>query len=117
MSVDADDPCVTFLAMPPGADHRPELERPGFAEVLRARRREVGLTQQELADRANLGVRTVRELEKGRATRPQRNTIDLLADALGLNGSARAQFQWAARGGVADLGAVEPGEPAAPGTT
>jgi transcriptional regulator with XRE-family HTH domain len=71
----------------------------GFAEVLRSRRRAAGLTQQELAERAGLGVRTLRELENGRATRPQRKTVELLADALGLAGPARAQFVAAARGG------------------
>ncbi len=69
-----------------------------FGAVLRAHRRAAGLTQQELAQRAGLGVRTLRELEQGRAIRPQRNTVDLLADALELSGPTRAQFEAAARG-------------------
>ncbi len=69
-----------------------------FAALLRARRQAAGLTQQELAQRARLGVRTLRELEKARATRPQRNTVELLADALELSGAERAQFEAAARG-------------------
>jgi predicted ATPase/transcriptional regulator with XRE-family HTH domain len=73
--------------------------------VLRAHRRAAGLTQQELAVRAGVGVRTVRELERGRATRPQRGTVELLADALGLAGTARTRFVETARGRLRDSGA------------
>nr|WP_205862266.1 helix-turn-helix domain-containing protein [Planosporangium thailandense] len=66
---------------------------------MRAHRRAAGLTQQELAARARLGVRTVRELERGRAVRPQRGTVDLLADALGLTGDERIRFVTLARSG------------------
>ena len=61
-------------------------------------RQAAGLTQEELATRARVGVRTVRDLEAGRATRPQRSTVDLLAGALGLVGPGRARFEAAARG-------------------
>jgi predicted ATPase/transcriptional regulator with XRE-family HTH domain len=73
-----------------GADH-------GFDEMLRARRRAAGLTQDELATRAGVGVRTVRDLERGHASRPQRTTVELLADALGLAGADRRDFVSAAR--------------------
>lgn len=63
-----------------------------FAAVLRARRITTGLTQQQLAQRAGVGVRTVRELERARVGRPQRTTLELLADALELTGSERAAF-------------------------
>ena len=63
-----------------------------FAAVLRTRRTVVGLTQQELADRAGIGVRTIRELERARVGRPQRETVRLLADALSLTGSSRDAF-------------------------
>jgi predicted ATPase/transcriptional regulator with XRE-family HTH domain len=71
--------------------------------LLRARRRAIGLTQSELAARAGIGVRTVRDLERGRASRPQRSTVELLANALGLTGADRQEFLTVARrqGGLA----------------
>ncbi|WP_146167803.1 helix-turn-helix transcriptional regulator, partial [Micromonospora sp. MH33] len=66
-------------------------------DLLRGHRLAAGLTQAELATRAGVGVRTVRDLERGRATRPQRTTVDLLADALGLTGPTRQAFLAAAR--------------------
>src|SRR4051795_3168537 len=75
----------------------------GFDAVLRRLRQRAGLTQDELAARAAIGVRTVRDLERGRASRPQRTTVELLAQALGLNGHDREQFLAAARGQAAGL--------------
>lgn len=74
------------------------VERPPFASLLLRLRQAAGLTQEELATRARVGVRTVRDLEAGRATRPQRSTVDLLASALGLTGADRVRFDAAARG-------------------
>jgi predicted ATPase len=88
-----------------GPDHEASTPSVGFAAVLRAHRRAAGLTQQELAARAGVGVRTVRELERGRATRPQRGTVELLADALGLVANARVRFMEAARGRLLDAAA------------
>ena len=70
----------------------------GFDAVLRRERLRARLTQEELATRAAVGVRTVRDLERGRASRPQRTTVELLAAALGLAGSDREAFLAAARG-------------------
>ncbi|PMR61129.1 hypothetical protein C1A38_10610 [Verrucosispora sp. ts21] len=69
----------------------------GLADLLRGHRRAAGLTQAELATRAGVGVRTVRDLERGRSSRPQRTTVNLLADALDLSGAARTAFVAAAR--------------------
>ncbi|GAA3936028.1 XRE family transcriptional regulator [Amorphoplanes auranticolor] len=66
--------------------------------MLRSYRLRAKLTQEELAARAGVGVRTVRDLERGRASRPQRTTVELLAAALGLAGADRLAFLAAARG-------------------
>ncbi|MEU8180492.1 helix-turn-helix domain-containing protein [Micromonospora sp. NPDC049044] len=72
--------------------------RTSLPELLREHRRAAGLTQAELASRAGVGVRTVRDLERGRSVRPQRTTVELLATALALTGTGRAAFLAAARG-------------------
>ncbi|MEV4498827.1 helix-turn-helix domain-containing protein [Micromonospora arborensis] len=72
--------------------------RTALPELLRGHRRAAGLTQAELASRAGVGVRTVRDLERGRSIRPQRTTVELLAAVLALTGTSRAAFLAAARG-------------------
>lgn len=67
------------------------------AGLLRRRRFEVGLTQEELAERAALSVRAIRDLERGATGRPYRHSINKLADALGLAGTDRTEFTRAAR--------------------
>ncbi|MFI5841011.1 ATP-binding protein [Catenuloplanes sp. NPDC051500] len=79
-------------------DHGSEQGSTGFAGLLRARRAAAGLTQADLATAAGVGVRTVRDLERGRASRPQRTTVELLATALSLSGQDRADFLASARG-------------------
>ena len=69
-----------------------------FAALLGDLRRAAGLTQLELAERAHIGVRTLRDLETGRSLRPQRSTVDLLAGALDLGGDDRTAFVESARG-------------------
>ena len=77
-----------------------------FASLLRKLRRKARLTQEELAGAAGVSVRAVSNLERGAVTTPQKDTVRLLADALGLVGPVRAEFEAAARdrpaaGGVA----------------
>ncbi|HEV3294395.1 MAG TPA: tetratricopeptide repeat protein [Streptosporangiaceae bacterium] len=69
-----------------------------FAGMLRQLRAEAGLTQEELAEAAELNPRTISDLERGLATTPHKDTVRLLADALQLGGSARVEFEAAARG-------------------
>jgi tetratricopeptide (TPR) repeat protein/transcriptional regulator with XRE-family HTH domain len=70
----------------------------GFARLLRQLRAEAGLTQEELAEAAGLGVRTVSDLERGVHRSAHQDTARLLADALGLAEPARGLFVAAARG-------------------
>ena len=67
-----------------------------FASLLRKLRRKARLTQEELAGAAGVSVRAVSNLERGAVTTPQKDTVRLLADALGLIGSVRAEFEAAA---------------------
>jgi predicted ATPase/DNA-binding XRE family transcriptional regulator len=57
-----------------------------FGQLLRHRRKAAGLTQEELAERANLSVRAISDLERGLRSVPQRETVHLLAGALDLPG-------------------------------
>ncbi len=69
-----------------------------FAALLRRERHAAGLTQADLATLAGVAIRTVRDAEHGRIGRPQRNTAELLANALGLRDEQRARFVATARG-------------------
>jgi len=82
------------------SDHGADHDGPGFDALLRRHRLRVKLTQDELAARAGIGVRTVRDLERGRASRPQRTTVELLAAALTLTGADRDAFLAVARGQI-----------------
>jgi transcriptional regulator with XRE-family HTH domain/tetratricopeptide (TPR) repeat protein len=68
---------------------------PAFAALLRRYRLAAGLTQEALAARANLSVRAVSDLERGVKRRPHRETVALLATALGLEGPERTGFETA----------------------
>ena len=81
-----------------GMTTRVETYRSGahFGRILRAYRHEGGFTQQQLADRAMLSVRAVRDLELGNARKPRVGTVRLLADGLQLKGHRRVVFVEAA---------------------
>jgi DNA-binding SARP family transcriptional activator/DNA-binding XRE family transcriptional regulator len=74
----------------------------GFGALVRAFRREAGLTQQELAAKAGLSVAALRDFEQCRRNRPRPSSVAALAAALGLDpnqtqGLARAAApQWQA---------------------
>lgn len=61
-----------------------------LGRLLRAHRARLGLTQEEVAHRAGLSERTLRNLEGGRIGRPYPDTIRRLADALELTEIGRA---------------------------
>jgi predicted ATPase/transcriptional regulator with XRE-family HTH domain len=84
-------------------DHGLGQDPASFDSRLRRLRLAAGLTQADLAAQAGVGIRTVRDLERGRSMRPQRTTVELLAKALGLVDPELLSFVAAARGqGVPD---------------
>jgi transcriptional regulator with XRE-family HTH domain len=71
--------------------------RGSFGARLRAWRHRACLSQEQLAARAGLSERTVRDLEAGRVRSPRPETVRLLADALQLSEPERASWLEAAR--------------------
>jgi predicted ATPase/transcriptional regulator with XRE-family HTH domain len=70
-----------------GADDEPTT----FGALLRQHRNDAGLTQEALAERAEMSVRGIQDLERG-ITRPLRDTLRRLSAAFALSDAARAQF-------------------------
>ncbi len=65
--------------------------------LLRRWRVATGLTQDELAQRANLSVRAISDLERGVRRAPHKDTLALLVEALSLDERNRALFMDVAR--------------------
>ncbi|MFC0030253.1 tetratricopeptide repeat protein [Micromonospora chaiyaphumensis] len=81
-----------------------------FGSMLRAHRARALLTQEELAARAGVSVRHLREIESGRVQSPRGSTVRALADALGLSEPDRERWQRAARDMAGELpDPVDPG--------
>lgn len=68
-----------------------------FGEALRCYRRAASLTQEGLAARAGLSAHAVSDLERDADRRPRKETVELLAAALGLAGADRARLWVSAR--------------------
>ena len=71
-----------------------------FGGLLRQLRAEARLTQEELAEVAQLSPRSVSDLERGVNRTSRKDTAELLADALGLTDPVHGVFVAAARGRV-----------------
>lgn len=67
-----------------------------FGTQLRRARRALGLTQQEVAERAGVSTRAISDLERGASHSPHADTVALLAEALGLQGPDGVAFVAAA---------------------
>lgn len=78
----------------PGTDQLPAAT---FAQLLRRHRQRACLTQEELAERANVSVRAISDLERGAKQGPHRTTVELLAAALGLSADERAVLDGSVR--------------------
>jgi transcriptional regulator with XRE-family HTH domain len=72
-------------------------ETPVFGVLLSRYRAAVGLTQEELAERAGLSARGIGDLERGVRSRPRGYTVRRLAEALQLSADDRALLEQAAR--------------------
>jgi predicted ATPase/DNA-binding XRE family transcriptional regulator len=72
--------------------------RSDFGTLLRQLRLDAAMTQQELAERAKLSVEAISQLERGARTRPQRETVVLLARALDLSPERHALLSGAISG-------------------
>ena len=64
-----------------------------LGELIREHRRRAGLTQEELAARAGIGVRTLRDIEARRIPQPRASTVRLLAQALNLTDDERDRLR------------------------
>ncbi len=69
-----------------------------LAGVLRSLREDAAITQEALAQKAGLSVRTVSDIERGLRKRLYQDTAEHLAAALSLDGEAREEFVEFARG-------------------
>ena len=69
-----------------------------------------GLTQEELAESANLSARAISDLERGIKLTPRKDTVRLLADALALSPPERAVFEAVARRSAVSSAAQVPAE-------
>ncbi|TDC30352.1 XRE family transcriptional regulator [Micromonospora sp. 15K316] len=90
-----------------------------LGDLLQTYRNSAGLTQQKLADLSTVSIRTIRDLELGKVRRPRRETVQLLANAMGLRGSRRTTWEMTAGRASATetierLLTAQPGQPWAP---
>lgn len=72
---------------------------PSFGQLLRHHRLHAGMSQEKLAEEADLSVNQISDLERDRRARPHPETLRRLADALGLNERERDTFLALARPG------------------
>ena len=63
-----------------------------FGKRLRRLREAAGLTQEELAEKADLGAKGISDLERGERRRPYPHTVRALADALEVPEEERASL-------------------------
>ena len=76
------------------------MTEPGaLGPLLRAHRRAVGLTLEELAEASGVSVRGISDMERGRSLGPQRRTVAALAEALRLPAAEQAALLAAAKVG------------------
>jgi transcriptional regulator with XRE-family HTH domain len=67
-----------------------------FSQLLYSHRRRRAMSQEDLARRAGLTARSIRNLEGGSVRTPRPGTVQRLADGLALDGADRERFESAA---------------------
>lgn len=82
-----------------------------LAELVRAWRERALLTQEQLASRSGLGLRTIRRIESPQPWRPRGVSVQLLADALRLSNEECALLQAAARRTPVSMALLHPPVP------
>jgi DNA-binding SARP family transcriptional activator/tetratricopeptide (TPR) repeat protein/DNA-binding XRE family transcriptional regulator len=83
-----------------------------LGELLRGYRHAAGLTQQELAMRADVSLGALRDLEQGRRRQPRPGSLARLASGLGLAAVDAEELERAATGDASPAGGpAVPGEP------
>lgn len=92
--------CVTRRTM---AENQEAQSDTSFGDLVRAYRRAAGWTQEELAERTGLSVRGISNIEGPARHTPRRDTVQLLANALGIEGEVREDFLKVARPAQRDL--------------
>ncbi|RZQ61023.1 helix-turn-helix domain-containing protein [Amycolatopsis suaedae] len=65
--------------------------------LLRELREQACLTQEELAERSGVSIRTISDLERGRTRKPHRKSVALLSAALGMGDIESERFRRIAR--------------------
>lgn len=63
-----------------------------FGDFLRFYRLRLSMTQEELAEQAGVSVRALSDMERGRARKPHRRTVELLVTGLDLTGDEADEF-------------------------
>src|SRR5437763_4519262 len=89
------------------------VEPSAFGTLLRRHRLALGLTQEELAERAGLSPRVISEIERGGPHTPRKDTVALLAGALALSPEESDTFAAAARPSRSGTEARAPAAPPA----
>jgi predicted ATPase/DNA-binding XRE family transcriptional regulator len=102
-------------SMPEAARRAEDTGVAAFGLLLKQHRRDAWLTQEELADRSGLSVRTIRGLERGEGHSPRPDTVDLLARALNLSEEEHDHFAAVTKRGdahtISTAAALEPALP------
>ena len=87
-------------------------EPPGL--WLRGRRIAAGLTQEDLAERSGVSVRTIADMERGRTRRPYPSSVRALIRALGLPDATGTELVARYRAPADEPAPADPAEPAVP---